>query len=440
MPLRARYNVNGRFQQSLKHYALAPTFFYETAPGETWSGKISTKGLTVAQQSLCMNRMFWDHYVFYVPFRLVWEDWPNFVTQRPTSSDEDDPDTIPTEVPSITTGGIGTSGLDWLFVKQPAWDAGGATYKLNSLPLRCYNEIWNKFFRMEGEASRAIEATSQAQCTKKPNDYHSRLLIGGRTTAAAIPTGDLDDLRSAIARDHFAQMRDRTGDRYSDYLHQHGVNPGAILVEDPEVVARGSTELKLVITANTNADAVGESVGFTSGYYTLNQEITLRRFYAAEHGVLMGVAVPRVEAQVSTASHPSFAKRYWHQYWTPELAAEKASNDDAYMSVTYQANSGSTMAPDLAEMPERFLDYKVGIIVDSRSAHYTTGGTRDELLFSRRGIGNGATDPDLDLLQPDDTDFDNLFDDAQGALGSYLTTTKLEKQSPVRKVPIDPLR
>ena len=70
---RYKYNINGHFHNVIQHYRLTPTFFYETVPGETWFGNLLVRFMSNATNGLVLNRIFLDHYVFYIPYRLLWD-------------------------------------------------------------------------------------------------------------------------------------------------------------------------------------------------------------------------------------------------------------------------------------------------------------------------------------------------------------------------------
>ena len=435
MVARTQYRISGRFQQTLNHSELKPIFLYETAPGETWTGRATVRGITAATKSLFLNRMFVDFYVFYIPYRVVWDQWPNFVSQSKAT----DVDTIPT-LPPLLCGTANDLNLEWLFCKQAMFEEAGQ-FCVNTLPLYCYNRVWNRYFREESQPNRAESEGTFALATRRPTDYHARLHLGARLDSPAIPTGTLDDLRGALARDQFANIRQRYGDKYVDYLRSLGVNTSSAIIDEPEVVAKVSKEMPYTVTANASTATGAVDLGATSGYFSIDGEINIGKTYTAEHGLLLGLAVARMDATVSGASHPAFAKKNWYEYWSPELDAEKALSDDKGKSTTFQANTASALAPNLAETPERFLDMKCGMILNSQKTHSTTGGAISEFTFTRATPAQTATASDAkeDLIRPKPAAFANAFGD-QGKFGTVLTRTRFSKRSPIARYATDPLR
>ena len=172
---------------------VTPVFMYETSPGESFQGRVDINMMSGTTIDFIMNRFFYDVYMFYVPFRLVWDEWPNFVSQRLTG----DLQTIPATVPFINgTAGITTGESDFLWCKQPVIDLGG-TPRQNALPWYVYNTLFNKFFRRGGEAQVAITNTGMLTSRVKAQDFHSRMAVVIPEASQAIPSTTIDDLRVA---------------------------------------------------------------------------------------------------------------------------------------------------------------------------------------------------------------------------------------------------
>ena len=130
---------------SLSHYKLLsgnmgyliPCGLVEVLPGDTFQHGVS---MLVRMQPMLAPIMHPVHvrlHHFYVPHRLVWDDFEDFRTGGP---DGDDASVFPT----ITFAGAITKGdlADYLGVPL-----GTAGLEVSALPFRGYNLIWNEYFR-----------------------------------------------------------------------------------------------------------------------------------------------------------------------------------------------------------------------------------------------------------------------------------------------------
>lgn len=123
---------------------LIPVFFDEVLPGDTkklnstFFGRLATPFVPV------MDNIYLDYHLFFVPNRLLWEHWPNFMGERKNPSDS-----IDYVVPSISSGDSGykyESVFDYLSIPP-----GIKNLTANSLIfyLRSYLLIWNEWYRDE---------------------------------------------------------------------------------------------------------------------------------------------------------------------------------------------------------------------------------------------------------------------------------------------------
>lgn len=91
-----------------------------------------------------MDNMFMESFFFFVPTRLVWDNWKPFNGEKKKPSDE-----IDYLIPSlaVTPAGGFTEGSLFDYFGLPTKVAG--LKGLSALPLRCFNLIYNEWFRDE---------------------------------------------------------------------------------------------------------------------------------------------------------------------------------------------------------------------------------------------------------------------------------------------------
>lgn len=116
---------------------LVPIFLDEVLPGDTMSLKSTLLCRLITPRTPFMDNLHLDTFYFFVPNRLVWEHWVNQCGERKNPSDTIDYLT-PQAVGTVTPESIGdyfgiATNIDGLSV--------------SALPFRCYNLIYNEWFR-----------------------------------------------------------------------------------------------------------------------------------------------------------------------------------------------------------------------------------------------------------------------------------------------------
>ena len=92
-----------------------------------------------------MDNLHLDTFFFFVPNRLVWDNWVRFM------GEQDNPDDSTSYIiPQMTSpaGGYAVGSLhDYFGLPTAGQIVGANTYSHSALPLRAYNLIWNEWFR-----------------------------------------------------------------------------------------------------------------------------------------------------------------------------------------------------------------------------------------------------------------------------------------------------
>ena len=111
----------------------------EVAPGDTWSGKCGLLIRFSPLERALLADIHVDAFIFYVPHRMVWSGWEDFLASGPN------PSPAPTLPPTIDIGLLGYNAL--------YYPGGSNNTAINSLPIRAYNLIWNEYFRDEEDTA-----------------------------------------------------------------------------------------------------------------------------------------------------------------------------------------------------------------------------------------------------------------------------------------------
>ena len=139
---RSQFNRSFNHKTTINSGKLVPIMVDEILPGETVNlrpfifARLATLAVPV------MDNCYFDTFVFFVPNRLVWEHWVNFCGEQNNPDDSTDY-LIPT-LDSPSNGFEVGSLADYFGIPT-----GVPLKKVNALPFRCYNLIYNEWFRDE---------------------------------------------------------------------------------------------------------------------------------------------------------------------------------------------------------------------------------------------------------------------------------------------------
>ena len=123
---------------------LIPFFVDEVLPGDTFNLDTTVFARLSTPIVPFMDNLFLETFFFYVPTRLVWDNFQKFMGEQ-----EDPGDSTDYLVPTLKLG------LSGALQSQTIFDYFGlptnidAEFEVNALPFRAYNLIWNEWFRDE---------------------------------------------------------------------------------------------------------------------------------------------------------------------------------------------------------------------------------------------------------------------------------------------------
>lgn len=120
---------------------LVPIMVDEVLPGDTINLTVKSFARLATQVVPVMDNMYIDYFFFFVPCRLVWQNWERF------NGAQDDPtDSVEFTIPVITVN-TGTGFAVGSIYDHMGLPTGVDDISINALPLRAYNLIWNEWFR-----------------------------------------------------------------------------------------------------------------------------------------------------------------------------------------------------------------------------------------------------------------------------------------------------
>lgn len=143
---RSRFDRSSSIKTSFNVGDLVPFYLDEVLPGDTFD--VETSFVTRLQTLITppMDDLFLDMYYFFVPSRLCWTHWKEFMGESTSSWTSD----VEYQVPQLTF-----SKSDKTVLQKSLLDYFGVPVNPNGvlsvsrLPINAYNLIWNEWFRDE---------------------------------------------------------------------------------------------------------------------------------------------------------------------------------------------------------------------------------------------------------------------------------------------------
>ena len=139
---RSSFNRSHGYKSTFDAGFLVPVFVDEVLPGDTFNLKMTGFGRLATPIHPFMDNLFIDSFFFFVPNRLIWDNWQKFNGEQANPGDSTD-----FAVPTMTApvGGYAELSLqDYMGIPTKV-----AELKHRSLHTRAYNLIYNEWFRDE---------------------------------------------------------------------------------------------------------------------------------------------------------------------------------------------------------------------------------------------------------------------------------------------------
>ncbi len=194
---RSKFLRKSQHKTSLKLGEITPIYLDEVLPGDTRSLDIGSLIRMSTPIAPVMDNVYLDIYAFFVPNRIVWEHWKEFMGENNSSAGiySGTEYKIPTiDISGISVGSVGDHyGLPI--------NKMGTSEKVSVLPKRGYQRIYNRFFRDQnliapvtvsvGDTSGIGDVyTSSLYKAAKMSDYFTRSLpYAQKGSPVTIPLG-----------------------------------------------------------------------------------------------------------------------------------------------------------------------------------------------------------------------------------------------------------
>lgn len=184
---------------------LVPIYRQEVYPGDTFNVDATIFARLATPINPVMDNLHMDTHFWFVPWRLVWNNWAKFMGEQANPADS-----ISYTIPIVPTkaGGYDINSLqDYFGLPTVGQMAGGATINHSTLPLRAYNLIWNNWYRDENLQNSVVVNLddgpdvytdySLLKRGKRPDYFASALPWPQKGTAVSLPLGTVAPVKTS---------------------------------------------------------------------------------------------------------------------------------------------------------------------------------------------------------------------------------------------------
>ena len=138
---RANFNLSHGVKTTIDFDYIYPFLVEDVLPGDTWNVDTAAFARLATPLYPLMDNMYLDIHYFWIPMRMVWKNSRKFFGEQEDPGDSISY-TIPTVTATTTTGYSELSIFDYFALPTKIPD-----YEHSVLPLRCYNLVYNEWFR-----------------------------------------------------------------------------------------------------------------------------------------------------------------------------------------------------------------------------------------------------------------------------------------------------
>lgn len=410
---RSTFDLSHERTQSLEFGKLTPFLCEDVLPGDIWSCSVDNLIRAMPMSAPLMDKVDISFHYFFVPYRLVWDDWEDFITGGEDGTAQP---ILPFSVGELSGRELNISSLsDYLGLQFPVEFQ---SVRFNCLAHRAYYTIWNEWYRdvnLQDEitvsktsgfddvtaqdiggmgvlmnrnyrkdyftsalpwtqrgpqASVAPNVTSPIEITGTygvakvkaagasngnwPNytelgtfkeqvdgsdvQYLKALNHDGTTFSEARidPNGtlvlddegfqnsvniDINNLRRAIALQRFLETNARAGSRPQDQLlARWGVYASDVRLQRPQFLGGSTQPMTISEVLQTSQTTEDSDLGDMAGHGISASRSKHIRFYAKEHGLIMGLCSVMPRASYSQGCRRFFGKNDKFDFAMPEFA------------------------------------------------------------------------------------------------------------------------
>lgn len=366
-----------RNKHNLSHYnllscdmgELVPVSCVEVLPGDTVQAHTSIFMRLSPLITPVMHPVTARIHHWFVPYRIIWDEWEDFITG---GSDGQSPAVFPTITTTVTKG----TPLDYMGVPPTTADI-----EVSALPIYALNKIYNEWYRDQDIAAERDPDDLTLPRIAWEKDYFTASrpwpqkgpevtlplgssapvfksgdtdnLVFERTTGGPGTTGAVDlgaggvmrdaggtginvasgliadlsaatgatvtELRQALAIQRYQEARARYGSRYTEYLRFLGVKSSDARLQRPEFLGGGKTSVQFSEVLQSYGADDTNPLGKLGGHGIAGMRSNRYRRFFEEHGVVLSLMSVRPKTMYTQGIHRSWLRRSKEDFWQREL-------------------------------------------------------------------------------------------------------------------------
>lgn len=181
-PSRSVFDLSHEWLATCDMGKLYPFFWQEMSPGDTFH--IANQMVVRAQPLLApiLHKVSMSTHYFFVPYRILWEEWEEFITggtdgfSGGNNRSENLPDDFTPVLPRWSPSKNSIGSL-WDYLGLPVDIVPNGALPLDFIR-RCYNRIWNEYYRDENLQEEVSEDNEDILFRNWHKDYFTSALLG----------------------------------------------------------------------------------------------------------------------------------------------------------------------------------------------------------------------------------------------------------------------
>lgn len=140
-PIRSFFDLSHDVKLSMKMGRLVPVMITECIPGDKIGLSCESLIRFAPMVAPVMHRFDVTIHYFFVPNRIIWKNWENFITQTKIGGN------VPA-FPYITMNAANYNKLaDYMGLPRPDQSTGTESEQVSALPFAAYQKVWNDMYR-----------------------------------------------------------------------------------------------------------------------------------------------------------------------------------------------------------------------------------------------------------------------------------------------------